>query len=728
MSQGTDSAGKAAAAPTSSELSLEREFGGTWREFPPGLAWLFFILAAVFAAFHLLNLNYLALDSILFRIIHFAGGSALGFALVRVSRHERRNTVPWYDWLLIAVSIAVAVYLFVDFEGWQMRAGALYTTGDVLAASAGTIIVLEFVRRTTGWALTIIAVVFILYGFIGPWLPWSLHHKGFSFEAWSTSIFSETGVFGQTLEVSSTFIVMFVVFAAFLSRSRAGDYFNDLSVALVGWARGGPAKVAVLSGVMFGSISGSSVANVVASGTITIPMMRRVGYSRAAAAAIEAASSTGGQITPPVLGAGAFIMAEITATPYAQIAYAAIIPCFLFYVANYTHCHLYALRHGLKGIPRAELPSIVPMLSKIYYIAPIAFLIYAFITGFSAFRAAALGMIAAILVTLFELSRGALVPGGASADKAARWLLRAAIVALTAALFASLLDYGGTTLFFAVGLVSIALALVVGWWRGGWRDRSPFALYGLLRALETGTRDSLQLIACCAAAGIVAGAIASTGIGGRLAYVLLAIAGESKLLALLFTMGIVVLLGMGMPTTAAYAIAASVVAPGLIGLGIDKLVAHMFIFYYAVLSAITPPVAIASFAAAGMARADPWETSWLAVRNGLAAFLVPFLFFYSPVLLGNGAWQEIVAALASATVGVYCLACSTEGWLNGPLAAAARALLFAAAVGLMLPELYSTLLGLVVAVGVFAYQRWRHGADPSKDVAGPPLNAAATSD
>jgi TRAP transporter 4TM/12TM fusion protein len=731
-----ESASTAASAPA--PAINEQEFGSSWRALSGPLTGLLFILSVAFAAFHLLNLNYLALDSILFRIVHLCGGAALAFALVRSNARDNGGRIPWYDWFLIAACLAVALHFIADFAAWQMRAGATYTTRDLVASVAGTFIVLEFVRRTAGWALTIIALVFIVYGFVGPWMPGSLYHKGFDLGFWFTSIFSENGVFGQTLEVSSTFIIMFVVFAAFLSRSGAGDYFNDLSVALVGWARGGPAKVAVVSGVMFGSISGSSVANVVASGTITIPMMRRVGYDRATAGAIEATSSTGGQITPPVLGAGAFIMAEITATPYAQIAYMAIIPCLLFYVANYAHCHLHALRHGLRGIPRAELPSIGPMLLKIYFIAPIFFLIYAFITGFSAFRAAALGMIAAILVTVFEIAR----------DSRARPALRAVVVALAAALLVALLEddlpaiarllglgaaapdiaaalkvHGGKRLFFALAISSIALAIFVGWLVK--RETSPFALApaatpfgmpGLAKALDTGTRDSLQLIACCAAAGIVAGAIATTGIGQRLAYVMLAIAGQSKLLAMLFTAIIVTILGMGMPTTAAYAIAASVVAPGLIQIGIDKLVAHMFIFYFAVMSAITPPVAVASFAAAAMAKADPWRTSWIACRNGLAAFLVPFLFFYSPVLLGRGDWQSVAAALASAIVGVYFLACATEGWLNGPLTVVLRVLLGAAALGLMLPELYSTIAGLAIGLAIFAYQRTRHGADPADKV------------
>ncbi len=710
----------------------EQEFGGTWRQLSGVWSPALFFACVVFAGFHLLNLNYLALDSILFRIIHLTGGAALAFALVRANAREDARQVPWFDWLLIAACLGVALYLALDFAGWQMRAGAQYPPGDVIAACIGTFIVLEFVRRTAGWALTIIAIIFIIYGFVGPWLPGSLYHKGFSFDLWFTSIFSEQGVFGQTLEVSSTFIIMFIVFAAFLSRSGAGDYFNDLAVALVGWARGGPAKVAVVSGVMFGSISGSSVANVVASGTITIPMMRRVGYDRATAGAIEATSSTGGQITPPVLGAGAFIMAEITATPYAQIAYMAIIPCLLFYVANYAHCHLHALRHGLKGIPRAELPRIGPMLGKIYFIAPIAFLIYAFVTGFSAFRAAALGMIAAILVTLFEIGRTTLIAGNPGADRAARLALRAAVIVLAVALFAALLDFGGNPLFYSLALVAIGMGLLTGWLRdrvvnplSSKPGEAAFGVPGLAKALETGTRDSLQLIAVCAAAGIVAGAIASTGIGGRFAYVLLAIAGESKALAMVFTMIIVIIMGMGMPTTAAYAIGASVVAPGLIQIGVDKLVAHMFIFYYAVMSAITPPVAVASFAAAAMARADPWRTSWIAVRNGLATFLVPFLFFYSPVLLGKGPWQEIVAAMASALVGVYLLACATEGWFNGPLTLVARTLLIVAALGLMLPELYSSLAGIVIAAGVWTWQRWQHGPAPADDVPDPRLRAAA---
>lgn len=716
-----------ASKPTAAEATApisEQEFGSSWRPHAGRMKLVLFWAAVVFAAFHLLNLNWLALDSQLFRIIHLAGGAALGFALVMARPSEKYAGIPWYDWLLIAACGFVGVYLAWDVGDWQMRVGTVATTLDFVAALVGTIVVLEFTRRTSGWALTIIALAFIVYGFgfVGELMPGALKHSGKPFRDWFIQIFSDNGVLGQTLEVSSTFIILFVIFAAFLNRSGAGDYFNDFAIALVGGLRGGPAKVAVLSGVMFGSISGSSVANVVASGTITIPMMRRVGYDRATAGAVEATSSTGGQITPPVLGAGAFIMAEVTGIKYAEIAWAAVIPCILFYVANYAHCHLHALKHGLRGIPKAERPRIALMLARLYYIAPIAILIYAFVTGASAFRAATLGMVAAILVTLasMALERERFGPALRAA------MLAVAAIGTVVLLYVLLIDLQ-LALFYALCLSGLAVGFLIGYveWRRRKADNTPFGVMGVARTFESGTKDAIQLIAVCAAAGIVAGAIATTGIGQRVSYVMLAIAGESKFLAMLFTMVIVTILGMGMPTTAAYAIGASVVAPGLTGIGVDKLVAHMFIFYYAIMSAITPPVAIASFAAAAMAKADPWKTSWIAVKIGLATFLVPFLFFYAPALLGQGGWREWAPALVTAVIGVWFLAAATEGWFNGRLMAPLRVVLAAAAILLMLPYWWSDLGGLGAGIAVFAFQFWRHGRRPEDRVPNPLAKPAA---
>jgi TRAP transporter 4TM/12TM fusion protein len=628
----------------------ELEFGGLKRVLAGPERHAFFWFGVLFTAFHLFVLNFRPIDSVLFRAIHLAGGTTLGLGYFAIAAGRSRQRVPWYDWLLIAAANACAVYIFVNLEELQFRAGALYTWGDLVVGVAGTLLVLEFSRRTAGLALTLIASTFLLYAFLGPWLPGVLYHKGYDPGFVATYIFSDQGIFGVTLEVSSTFIIMFTAFAAFLTASKAGDYFNELAVALVGWARGGPAKVAVLSGVLFGSISGSSVANVVASGSVTIPMMRRVGYDRATAGAIEATSSTGGQITPPVMGAGAFIMAEVTGIPYAHIALAAVIPCLLFYIACYAHCDLHAVRHGLRGIPRAELPRIVPMLGGLYLLAPIAVLVWAFVAGYSGFRAAGLGIVACVVVS----------------------------------------------------------------WLSARSRMGPRAVAG---ALDLAARDSIQLISVCAAAGIVVGVIALTGIGGRFSSLVLAIAGESRILAMLFTMVIVVILGMGMPTTAAYAISAAVVAPGLVRMGVAPLVAHMFIFYFAVLSAITPPVAVASFAAAGMAQADPWRTSWIAVKMGLATFIVPFMFFVSPLLLGQGGWLEVAHVTLTASLGVLFLASATEGWLNGPLAALPRGVLFVAALLLITPEPITDLIGLAAGLALALRQRRLHGARPGRAVA-----------
>lgn len=641
-------ANKAEAVEETAKID-ELEFAGQLRTLSGPQKTLFFWAGVAYTVFHLAVLNVWPIDSILLRAIHLGAGAAIGFGLYAATSGRHMHHVPWYDWILIACALGTAVYFAVELEGLQFRAGAMFEPGDVVCGVVGLLVVLEFTRRTAGMALVIICSLFGLYCFAGPWLPGVLYHKGFNPGFFFSYMYSDQGVLGTTLEVSSTFIIMFTAFAAFLSRSKAGDWFNDLSVALVGWARGGPAKAAVVSGVLFGSISGSSVANVVASGSVTIPMMRRVGYDRATAGAVEATSSTGGQLTPPVMGAGAFIMAEVTGIPYGDIAFAAIIPCLLFYIACYAHCDLHAVRNGLRGLPRSELPLFGPLLAKSYLVVPIVVLVWAFMAGYSGFRAAGLGIIACVVVS---------------------WLSR----------------------------------------------ESRMGPRAVLEALDLAARDCLQLVAVCGAAGIIVGVIALTGIGGRFSHLILTIAGESQILALFFTMIIVTILGMGMPTTAAYAIAAAVVAPGLTRMGIPPLVAHMFIFYYAVLSAITPPVAVASFAAAAMAQADPWKTSWIAVKLGLATFIVPFMFFASPALLGQGEWLEVLQVFVTAAIGVVVLATSTEGWLNGPVPMPLRAVLFVAALCLITPGAFTDLVGLGLGLAVFAYQRVQHGARPGDKV------------
>ncbi|HZB38867.1 MAG TPA: TRAP transporter permease [Beijerinckiaceae bacterium] len=625
----------------------EEEFAGLKRTLPSAQHLLFYALAAGFTVYHLIVLNLYPQEALLFRATHVAWAAVLGFALYRPFAAARADRVPWYDWVLIASSLACCAYIYVELEGLLFRAGAIPDPADIVAGLVGTLIVLEFARRTSGVALPIIAGVFILYVFVGPWLPGVLYHRGYEWQRFFPYIYSDLGIFGTTTEASSNFIVLFVAFGAFLQVSKVGDYFNDLAFSLFGWTRGGPAKATVASGVLFGAISGSSVANVVASGAISIPMMRRVGYDRPTAAAVEATSSTGGQITPPVLGAGAFLMAEITGISYGEIAFAAIIPCILFYIACFMHVELHARIHGLRGLPRSELPPLGALLRKAYLFAPIVVMVWTLMQGFSAFRAGTLGIVAAIVVS---------------------WLSRDT----------------------AIG--------------------PRRAMEGLTQA----ARDCLQLVAVCACAGIIVGVIALTGIGGRFAQLMLALAGEHKLYAMIFAMVIALVLGMGMPTTAAYAIAAAVVAPGLQRIGVPPLVAHMFIFYYAVISSITPPVALASFAAAAIARADPWKTSFISVKMGLATFIVPFMFFYSPLLLGQGQLWPVLQALVSASIGVVLLACATEGWLGGRLNWPLRAIALVAAVCLIAPGTITDLVGLALGAAVWAYARFlRRGAEPA---------------
>jgi len=632
--------------------SARRELAG-WQ----GLAWR--AAASAFVLWHMWILLVMPVDPTISRAVHVFLGAALGFALFapRASGDPGRR-VAWYDWLLMLPCLLIPLHYLLDADGIEMRSFMGPNWQDLVVGITGILLVLEFARRTAGLVMPLIAVVFIAYCFVGPWMPGILYHRGVEWQAATVELFGNNGVLGTIVQVSASFIILFVTFAAFLQASKAGDYFNDLALAMVGRARGGPAKVTVVSGVLFGTISGSAVANVVASGAFTIPMMRRVGYNRETAAAVEATSSTGGQITPPVMGAGAFIMAEVLGMPYTEIALAGLIPALLFYIANYIHCDLNARKAGIRGLRRDELPRWVDIARRSYMAAPLVLLIVVLLSGYSPFRAAAIGIAATIVIML------------------------------------------GTALVHRMALQGQSLP-------GAVAGAVAETLVAIERALAGSAKEVMQLIAVCAAAGIVAGVIGLTGVGGRFATMLLDIAGTSAFLAMIFTMVVAIILGMGVPTTAAYAIAAAVVAPGLIRIGVEPLVAHMFIFYFAILSAITPPVALASFAAASMAGADMWKTSMVAVKLGLATFIVPFMFWLSPALLAQGELAVILQAFASAAFGVFLLACATEGWmLNGRLGLPLRVVSGIAGLMLMIPEIWTDLGGLVVGIALLAWQ-WR---------------------
>jgi TRAP transporter 4TM/12TM fusion protein len=550
-----------------------------------------------------------------------------------------RDALSVSDLVLGVCAISVAVYLIVMYSTLMRNStGTPFAPiGISIAAVAGTLLILELTRRVAGLALVIIAVVFLIYVFTGQHLPGFLNAPAVTWQRFFSQVYTDAGILGPTTAVSSTYIILFIIFAAFLQASRVGEYFVNFAFATAGRARGGPAKVSIFASGLMGMINGTSAGNVVATGSLTIPLMKQVGYPKRTAGAVEAAASTGGQIMPPIMGAGAFIMAEITGIPYQEIAIAAIIPAVLYFACVYMMVDFEAAKLGMRGMRADELPKLPDLLKKVFLFLPILILIVALFQGYSVIRA---------------------------------------------------------------GTYATMSAAVVSW-------LTPYRMdhRAIYQAFEKAGHMSIQIIVVCACAGIIVGVISLTGVGARFSNLLLGLAGVSQLLALFFAMCISILLGMGLPTTAAYAVAASVVAPGLVNLGIPQLTAHFFVFYFAVLSAITPPVALASYAAAGISGANPIETSVTSFKIGLAAFVVPFMFFYNGALLMQGTWPEVVHVFVTASLGVYLLAASVQGWLFGKINPYLRAVVGVGALAMIAGGWISDVIGLGVMALAFAIQR-----------------------
>jgi TRAP transporter 4TM/12TM fusion protein len=568
-------------------------------------------------------------------IVATAGAIVLGW----FHRRDRAGfSAP--DVVLALCSISVAVYLITIF-GTLMRnsTGTPFAPiGMSIAAVAGTALIMELTRRVAGLALIIIAGVFLVYVFTGDQLPGFLNAPNISWQRFFSQVYTDAGILGPTTAVSSTYIILFIIFAAFLQASKVGDYFVNFAFAVAGRSRGGPAKVAIFASGLMGMINGTSAGNVVATGSLTIPLMKKVGYPKKTAGAVEAAASTGGQIMPPIMGAGAFIMAEITGIAYQDIAIAAIIPAILYFVSIYFMVDFEAAKLGMRGMREDELPKLKEMVRRVFLFLPIIILIAALFMGYSVIRA---------------------------------------------------------------GTLATASAAVVSWltpYRMGFRS--------IIKAFELAGVMAIQIIAVCACAGIIVGVISLTGVGARFSSLLLGVAESSQLLALFFAMCISILLGMGMPTTAAYAVAASVVAPGLVQLGIPLLTAHFFVFYFAVVSAITPPVALASYAAAGISGANPMETSVASFKIGISAFVVPFMFFYNGAILMDGTWFEVIRAGITATFGVFLLSAGIQGWFMGARAVwFLRVALVIAALFMIEGGWVTDLIGVAAAGGIWFIQR-----------------------
>lgn len=563
-------------------------------------------------------------DAYVMRGLHLAFALALAF-LVLPGFNGRAEKVSIIDIIFLLLAVAGALYPAVNLDYIVTRMPYVDdpNTYDYVFGGALTLLLLEATRRATGWALPIIAVVFLVYGL-------TLGNQ--SFAAMFDQIYLTTeGIFGIPLYVSATYVMLFILFGAFVERSGAGQLFMDFALALAGHTAGGPAKVAVITSSLFGTVSGSAVANVMTTGTFTIPLMKRTGYRPAFAGAVEAVASTGGQLMPPIMGAAAFVMAEFLGVSYLTVAAFAVLPAILYYIAVFMAVHFEAKRIGLKGLPKPDLPRIGEVLrERGHLFLPLFVIIIVLLMGYSAAFSALSGICSVIPTTWLRAS-----------------------------------------------------------------TRRVFTLSAIIETLEAGARNTVVVALACACAGIVIGAITLTGLGLSFTGVVLVISQDSLILALILTMAAGILLGMGLPTTPAYIVQVALLVPALVKLGVQVEAAHLFVLYFAVLSAITPPVAMAVYAANGISRAGLMETSWAAVKLGLTGYIIPFMFVFAPSLLLIGDFGTVVLTIITATIGVTCLAAGLHGYFFfGPTRFWERIMLLIAALTLIKPGIVTDLIGI----------------------------------
>jgi TRAP transporter 4TM/12TM fusion protein len=594
-----------------------------------------FLVASAMSIYHLVIPFIGAPEAMYFRGTHLLFSLTLVFLLYPYPALVRRAERPGaLDLALIVASFVCIVYLWVNYDHLLDRIVYVddLTTVQLVLGSIFVVIVLDATRRVIGWALPVTAIVFLAYAVVIA--------KSRPEQIIEMMYVTTEGIFGSTLGVSASYVILFVLFGTFMERTGVGQLFMDFALALTGRTAGGPGKVAVVSSSLFGTISGSAVANVLVDGPITIPLMKRSGFRPAFAAAVEAVASTGGQIMPPIMGAAAFVMAEFMAVSYFQVTLWALIPAVLYYVAVFFAVHFEAKRVGLLGLPAAEVPRLgTVMRERGHMFTPILVVLGGLTLGYSAPLCALAGTLSCVPVALLRKT-----------------------------------------------------------------TRKNVTWQGIVSALEDGAKHALPVALACASAGIVIGAIALTGVGIKFTSFVLTLTQESLVIALLLMMVAGIILGMGMPTTPAYIVMVALLVPAIHKLGVVLPAAHMFAFYFAILSAITPPVALAVYAAAGLAKADMWASGWAAMRAAAPAYIVPFMFVYEPALLMIGDWQTTVHAAATATAGTIILSAGLFGYLLRPCMMWERAVLVAAAFMLIKPGWITDAIGFGLLAVVFGVQ------------------------
>lgn len=664
---------------------------------------ILFAIAVAFSVFQIWTAAFSPLSSLVVRSVHVGFLLLLTYALFGFGNRPR-GRVPWHGWLLGGVSFAIGLYHWV-FEADLIQRAGDPSTMDLIVGALGIVLVFEAARRLMGWVLPVICGVFIPYALFGRWLPFGLSHRGFGWDQIIDQLyFSTEGVFGTPVYVSSTFIFLFILFGAFLERAGMIKLFNDVSLGLVGHAKGGPAKVAVVSSGFMGTINGSGVANVLTTGQFTIPLMMRFGYRPAFAGAVEATASMGGQLMPPVMGAAAFIMAETIGVPYSDVALAAAIPAILYFASAFWMVHLEAGKHNLVGLPRGECPSALRALVEGWYlILPLVALVYLLFSGFTPLFAGVIGLAATATLILGARVSGVL-PGMA---------LRAVFWVALGLAAAGLWRLGFRTEEMAF-LVIAALVVPCLFVRGG---RETIAI--LIHALAEGAKNALGVGVACALVGVLIGILSLTGLASSLAAAIVDLAGGNLLLALVLTMVACIVLGTGLPTTANYIITASIAAPALLQMGVPLIVSHMFCFYFGIMADLTPPVALAALAASSIARAGHMEIGWIATRIAMAGYVVPFMAVYDPALmLQTDSAAAVVYMVVKACVGIMLWGSAAVGYFLTPMTWAERGVATAAAFLLVLAMPVTDEAGFAIAAAFVAWQWWRSrrpaGTEPAR--------------
>lgn len=601
---------------------------------------LFYWSCILVSMYHLLT-SYFGTPAVhKHRSLHVGLMLALAFLMYPISAKSNRKKMAWYDWILTTLSLIIPAYIWLDYLGLIQRFGRPSMI-DTVVSTLLVVLTLEAARRVTGWALPSLSLIFIAYALFGRSMPGMFAHRGYTWKQLADTFLNTEGIFGTSVSVAASYIFLFILFGAVMGRSGMGQFFNDLSMALAGSSKGGPAKVSVIASGLLGSINGSAVANVVTTGAFTIPLMKKTGYSKEFAGAVESSASVGGQLLPPIMGAAAFIMAEMLGVKYSQVVVWAAIPALLYYLGIIIQVQLRAEKTGLKGVPKDQLPKVKDVMrEKGHLLLPIIFLLY-------------------------------------------------------------MLFFSGTTVIYSA-FCTILVTIAVSWLRPSTR----MSIKDILDSFMDGAKQTVAVAVACACVGIIVGVFAKTGFGLNMANAIIKLGNMNLLFTLFFTMITCMILGMGVPSIPAYIITATIAAPALAKLGIPAASAHMFSFYFAMFANITPPVALAAFAAAGLSGGDPMKTGFQSVKLSIAGFIVPYMFVYAPqIMLIDTTFFGGVQVAITACIGVFLIGVAVEGYLFTDAGIPVRILAALGAFALIDPGFYTDIAGVGALAGVIIIQR-----------------------